>query len=33
MESLLKKAVRCADAAEAYCVTSEEVPVSFEANN
>ncbi|HHX25209.1 MAG TPA: TldD/PmbA family protein, partial [Firmicutes bacterium] len=32
MESLLRKAARCADAAEAYCVTSEEVPVSFEAN-
>jgi hypothetical protein len=32
MESLLKKAATCADAAEAYSVTSEEVPVSFEAN-
>jgi PmbA protein len=32
MESLLKKAARCADAAEAYCVKSEGIPVSFEAN-
>lgn len=32
MESLLKKAVRCADAAESYCIESEEIPVSFEAN-
>jgi PmbA protein len=32
MESLLKKAVGHADAAEAYCIKSEEIPVSFEAN-
>ena len=32
MESLLKKAVESADAAEVYCIKSEEIPVSFEAN-
>ena len=32
MEGLLKKAVEHADAAEAYCIRSEEIPVSFEAN-
>jgi PmbA protein len=32
MESLLKKATKSADAAEVYSITSEEVPVAFEAN-
>ncbi len=32
MESLLKKAMGCADAAEVYSIKSEEIPVSFEAN-
>ena len=32
MDGLLKKASKHSDAAEVYCIKSEEIPVSFEAN-